>query len=104
MSEYRITHLAGRARTGSDQAGSLAHAVNPNGRALCGREPGRTSAGWSEYNDQAITCPRCAHLAAQLTEDPARCAYCHNLLEPDEGHKSKYYTGLLCDGCHDLGL
>lgn len=61
MKPYRITHLAGAARSGSDRAGHIAHAVI-NGQALCGKKPGRHSAGWSEYDDSEITCPRCAAL------------------------------------------
>ena len=30
------------------------------------------------------------------------CAYCGNLLEPDEGHSSEIYAGELCDFCYEL--
>jgi len=56
--DYRFTHLAGRCRSGADQTGHVVH-VLVSGRALCGREPGARSAGWSTYNDQEITCPKC---------------------------------------------
>ena len=35
-------------------------------------------------------------------ENPGHCGYCGNLLEPDEGHSSEIYKGLICDGCYDL--
>jgi hypothetical protein len=40
----------------------------------------------------------------QREGENARCAYCHNPLELGEGSKSEYYPGLVCDGCHDLGM
>lgn len=65
---YRITHLAGAARSGSDRTGHITHVVI-NGLALCGVKPGRHSAGWSEYNDFVITCPTCAHKLAAITQE-----------------------------------
>ncbi|NLF00442.1 MAG: hypothetical protein GX601_05620 [Anaerolineales bacterium] len=58
--DYRILRLAGRCRSGVDRAGVVFHAV-PKGSivALCGREPGRRSAGWSTYEGSEVTCPRC---------------------------------------------
>jgi hypothetical protein len=94
MTTYRITHLAGRARSGGDRTGFVTHAVI-NEQALCGKEPGRKSAGWSSYNDPEITCPKCKKLAAS-------CAYCGNVLELGEGSPSKLYNGLLCDACYEL--
>jgi len=67
MTSYRITHLAGRCRSGSDRAGQVCHAVDRTGNALCGVQPGRTSAGWSEYDDKEITCLLCA-LAAGIIQ------------------------------------
>ena len=58
LTNYRITHLAGRARSGADRTGHVTHAV-VNWRALCGKEPGKRSAGWSEYDDKEITCVKC---------------------------------------------
>ena len=69
MNHYRITHLAGAARSGSDKTGHITHVVIGE-RALCGKKPGRHSAGWSEYNDRAITCPYCATIFA-LADDLA---------------------------------
>lgn len=65
---YRITHLAGAARSGADKTGHITHVVI-NGRALCGKTPGRHSAGWSEYNDKVITCPICAAKLAAITQE-----------------------------------
>jgi DNA-directed RNA polymerase subunit M/transcription elongation factor TFIIS len=54
-----------------------------------------------------LTCASCgAELVytqplAQAGNDP-HCAYCGNELDPDEGHKSKIYPGLICDSCYDL--
>ncbi len=31
-----------------------------------------------------------------------QCANCGNVLEPDEGHRSRVYLGSVCDGCYDL--
>lgn len=64
---YQILSLAGRCRTGSDQQGVLQHAVpigailpgDIMGKALCGKEPGRRSVGWSCYPGRAVTCPKC---------------------------------------------
>ena len=67
MSGYRITHLAGRCRSGSDSVGQMSHAVGSDGVALCGVKPGRTSAGWSEYDDSEITCKLCS-LAAGIVQ------------------------------------
>jgi hypothetical protein len=60
-------HLAGRCRTGSDGTGTLVHAV-PQGTftALCGRTYGRHSAGWSDYLDREVTCPRCLRKMTKL--------------------------------------
>lgn len=65
----------GRNRTGSDQSGTVFHAV-PSGRhewpyawerALCGTEPQGLSGGWSmSYEDEArVTCERCARKLAK---------------------------------------
>lgn len=59
-------HLSGQCRTGSDGKGALAHAVPVDGyTALCGRTYGRRSAGWSDYLDQQVTCPRCLRKMAR---------------------------------------
>jgi hypothetical protein len=55
---YRITHLAGSCRSGSDNTGHVTHAVTGQ-TALCGTRPGPHSAGWSEYTDRELTCPKC---------------------------------------------
>jgi hypothetical protein len=65
MIEYRITHKQGRNRTGSDSYGRITHAVI-NFNALCGQNPGRTSGGWSDYDDQILTCPKCKKLLEKL--------------------------------------
>lgn len=55
---YRYTHLAGQCRSGGDQAGYVVH-ILVEGHALCLVEPGRRSAGWSEYSDPEPTCTGC---------------------------------------------
>ena len=64
---YRITHLSGRCRSSSEPAGSVVHMIpireGAMAKALCGRKPGRTSVGWSEHDDDKLTCPRCLHRA-----------------------------------------
>ena len=55
---YRITHLAGRCRTGGDKTGQITHAVS-GGVAICGRKPKGKSAGWSEWATHELTCIKC---------------------------------------------
>jgi hypothetical protein len=52
---------AGRCANGAERDhGKVSHAVPVNSwKAICGTEPGRTSAGWSSFASPAITCPRC---------------------------------------------
>lgn len=57
----RITHLIGRCRSGADSTGTVTHIVE-GWRALCGKEPGPRSVGWSEYNDAELTCPKCKRI------------------------------------------
>ena len=33
--------------------------------ALCGAKPGRRSAGWSDHDEPAATCPRCIRVKIQ---------------------------------------
>jgi hypothetical protein len=60
---YEVLRKIGRCANGAERdKGHIYHAVRKGGwTALCGAEPGRTSAGWSHWNDpeQAVTCPRC---------------------------------------------
>ena len=65
---YRFTHLAGQCRTGSDRTGYVVHLLpeGNNWKALCGTEPGKRSAGWSEYTDQELTCVDCKSRFTQL--------------------------------------
>lgn len=58
--------LAGRCADGAERdGGSLWHAVPARAwKALCGAEPGRRSAGWSQRVGDAVTCPRCARKLA----------------------------------------
>ena len=58
---FKIRRLTGRCSNGYERdAGSRNHAV-PTGShvAVCGATYGRRSAGWSEYEEEEITCPRC---------------------------------------------
>ena len=58
--QYRVRRLAGRCRHGAERGGVVYHAVpTEEFKALCGAEPGRLSAGWSEYGGDAVTCERC---------------------------------------------
>lgn len=54
--------LTGRCANGNERdRGAIIHAVE-GWKALCGREPGRRSAGWSEWERHelsAVNCPRC---------------------------------------------
>lgn len=68
--QYRITHTTGRARAGHERGGVLAHLVDTTTWvALCGARPRRLSS-WSEYDDPAITCEKCAHEAGELGIEP----------------------------------
>jgi hypothetical protein len=62
---YEARALIGRAANGAERgSGSLAHALKAStrtfdhGTALCGRQPGRLSAGWGDPRS-AVTCPKC---------------------------------------------
>ena len=60
-------HLTGQCRSGADSKGALAHAVPLNSAtALCGRTYGLHYAGWSDYLDREVTCPRCLRKMAQI--------------------------------------
>lgn len=63
--------LAGRCANGAERdRGVIYHAVERGQwAALCGREPGRTSAGWSDWKGSAVTCPRCLKKLATRTEE-----------------------------------
>jgi hypothetical protein len=66
--------LSGRCANGNEaDQGSVVHLIADNGytvdyshrRALCGREPGRRSAGWtSRPIGTNVTCKRCAKAGA----------------------------------------
>jgi hypothetical protein len=67
---YEALTLTGRCANGAEGGhGILYHAVpmvgsdmihgDHWGKALCGAEPGRRSAGWSECKGREVTCPRC---------------------------------------------
>lgn len=67
MNPYRFTHLSGRCRSGRDHAGQIVHLVPTRsgsmGVAVCGKKPAAKSNGWSEYDDDKLTCPRCIEIA-----------------------------------------
>lgn len=59
--EYKILTKAGSCRSGSDRTGNIAHAIlkGGNGNAVCGTYPQGKSAGWSSYESEKVTCPKC---------------------------------------------
>lgn len=60
-----FSYLAGRCANGAERdGGTLYHAVR-GWRALCGAEPGRTSAGWSSHLGTTATRPRCLRKLAR---------------------------------------
>ena len=70
---YQISALAGRCANGAERdKGFRFHArmLNenqiPDYRAICGYQPGRRSAGWSDWRPvgREVTCPRCAKRVA----------------------------------------
>ena len=72
---FRFTHLAGRCRSGNDTTGKVVHAL-VDGIALCGKQPGRRSAGWSEYNDRFLTCEKCKEKFDKLAPTRYQCILC----------------------------
>jgi len=64
ISTMQAAYMLGRCANGNEaDKGRLYHAVG-SWVALCGREPGRRSAGWALYKDQTrplseVNCPRC---------------------------------------------
>lgn len=65
---YYARSLSGRCRSGSDLTGTVVHLTIDGayglGRALCGKQPGRRSAGWSSWEHAAPTCRKCIEKAA----------------------------------------
>lgn len=65
--KFDVLRLAGRCANGFEaDGGTRWHAVpaaeddRPAGyKALCGRAPGKRSAGWSSKAGKVVTCPRC---------------------------------------------
>lgn len=57
--EYFIARLSGRCGDGAERDGGTRYHAVAGWRALCGAAPGRASAGWSEHEGHAVTCPRC---------------------------------------------
>lgn len=69
-----VLRLMGRCCDGAERdSGTLFHAVpTDNHKALCGRKPGRRSAGWIGKRGAVVTCPRCIRVqekAAESTHD-----------------------------------
>lgn len=66
----RIAYATGQCRTGSERGGPRYHAVEGSdfGPALCGYRPGRRSNGWSDYEGEQLTCPKCIKKLAKLEQ------------------------------------
>jgi hypothetical protein len=69
ITEIRTSYLAGRCANGAERDGGTRYHAIPVGswKALCGAEPGRRSAGWSENGftqSHEVTCPRCPRKVA----------------------------------------
>ena len=73
---FRFTHLAGRCRSGNDTTGKVVHTL-VDGIALCGKQPGLRSAGWSEYNDRFLSCKKCKAEFEKLSPNKWRCLSCN---------------------------
>jgi len=68
-----IRQMAGRCADGAERdSGELWHLVMPNGIAICGRRPGRRSAGWSSEQGATVTCSRCELPRIGPCRDPLR--------------------------------
>ena len=65
---FKIRRLTGRCANGYGRdAGSRSHAV-PDGSltAMCGATYGKRSAGWSENEEDKVTCPKCLSKLSRL--------------------------------------
>jgi hypothetical protein len=59
---YYIARMMGRCSNGAERdSGSLYHAIPKSSwKALCGKAPGKRSAGWADReNDKSVNCPSC---------------------------------------------
>ena len=63
--------LTGRCADGFERGGGRVwHAVRAeNWSAMCGVQPGRASAGWSEGKNTYLTCPRCIKIMGTLLRE-----------------------------------
>jgi hypothetical protein len=62
----KILRKIGRCANGAERdSGRIYHAVE-GWTAICGAQPGRTSAGWSHEEGSRITCQRCMKRLARL--------------------------------------
>jgi hypothetical protein len=84
----RITHLAGRNGNGTNKVN---HAVEKS-VALCGAEPGKKSAGWSEWDDDEVTCPKCLLHPELLTKLQAALTATRKELDKVESEISFWQT------------
>jgi hypothetical protein len=77
-------YMLGSCRNGNESdKGELYHAVG-GWKALCGKQPGRRSAGWQLFPDLTVplpevNCPRCRALLAKL--EAGECNGCWHLGE-----------------------
>jgi hypothetical protein len=56
----KYLRLAGRCRNGYERdGGTRVHAITDKWKSLCGAKPGPKSQGWSSWEEEAATCPRC---------------------------------------------
>lgn len=80
MTGYHPNVMAGSCRSGAERdGGKRVHAVagSPTKdydcrKALCGKQPGRRSCGWSGYvpANTTVTCPACLKRLAKMIETP----------------------------------
>jgi hypothetical protein len=77
LADFKIYYLGGRCADGAERdSGTLYHLVDKSGKALCGKRPGRRSAGWFEAYilPQPVTCAACLRRANKtfVTEPATR--------------------------------
>lgn len=73
---YEARMMLGRLTDGFQRDhGTRVHACIPGntaaycrGKAVCGYEPGKRSAGWSDIEDRPIDCPKCLKKIKALKE------------------------------------
>jgi hypothetical protein len=69
--QYVPRTMKGTGRSYADNPGKLFHGLLPGQDiAICGTQPGKTSAGWDSFVGKRVTCHKCLKRLALLPKDP----------------------------------